>query len=182
MVARRVREGQGLTLTDVATTAGISAGMLSRLETGHVTPSLETLVALAAALGVRPALLLQEVGGDEETAQRVPAGQGLEVVRRGTRRGHTYHLLAAQRGPRKSFEPFLVTLNDRSEVFPGFQHPGTEFIYLLSGSLTYRHGSHSYPLAPGDSLSFRGDVPHGPETLTRVPIRMLSIIMYDEER
>jgi transcriptional regulator with XRE-family HTH domain len=108
-VARRVREGQGLTLTDVATTAGISAGMLSRLETGHVTPSLETLIALARALGVRPALLLQEVGGDEEGAQRVPAGQGLEVVRRGTRRGHTYHLLAAQRGPRKAFEPFLVT-------------------------------------------------------------------------
>jgi len=180
IVARRVREGQGLTLTDVATTAGISAGMLSRLETGHVTPSLETLVALAAALGVRPALLLQEVGGAEEGAQRVPAGQGLEVVRRGTRRGHTYHLLAAQRGPRKSFEPFLVTLTDKSEVFPGFQHPGTEFIYMLAGTLTYRHGSHSYALGPGDSLSFRGDVPHGPETLGRVPIRMLSIIIYDE--
>jgi transcriptional regulator with XRE-family HTH domain len=180
-IARRVREGQGLTLTDVATTARISAGMLSRLETGHVTPSLETLVALAAALGVRPALLLQDVGGDEEGAQRVPAGQGLEVVRRGTRRGHTYHLLAAQRGPNKSFEPFLVTLTDKSEVFPGFQHPGTEFIYILSGSLTYRHGSHSYPLAPGDSLSFRGDVPHGPERLGKVPIRMLSVIIYDEK-
>ena len=50
-VARRVRESQDLTLTDVATSAGISAGMLSRLETGHVTPSLETLVALAGALG-----------------------------------------------------------------------------------------------------------------------------------
>ena len=180
-VARRVREGQRLTLTDVATTAGISAGMLSRLETGHVTPSLETLVALAGALGVRPALLLQEIGGDEEGAQRVPAGQGLEVVRRGTRRGHTYHLLAAQRGPRKTFEPFLVTLTDRSEVFPGFQHPGTEFIYILTGTLTYRHGSHSYPLASGDSLTFRGDVPHGPETLGKVPIRMLSIIIYDDE-
>jgi transcriptional regulator with XRE-family HTH domain len=180
-VARRVRESQGLTLTDVATTARISAGMLSRLETGHVTPSLETLVALADALGVRPALLLQEVGGGEEGAQRVPAGSGLEVVRRGTRRGHTYHLLAAQRGPKKSFEPFLVTLTDKSEVFPGFQHPGTEFIYILTGSLTYRHGSHSYPLAPGDSLSFRGDVPHGPETLGKVPIRMLSVIIYDEK-
>jgi quercetin dioxygenase-like cupin family protein len=89
--------------------------------------------------------------------------------------------LAAQRGPRKSFEPFLVTLTDKSEVFPGFQHPGTEFIYLLAGSLTYRHGSHSYPLVAGDSLSFRGDVPHGPETLGKVPIRMLSIIIYDED-
>ena len=180
-VARRVRESQGLTLTDVAATAGISAGMLSRLETGHVTPSLETLVALADALGVKPALLLQDVGGEEQGAQRVPAGQGLEVVRRGTRRGHTYHLLAAQRGPKKSFEPFLVTLTDKSEVFPGFQHPGTEFIYVLAGSLTYRHGSYRYPLGPGDSLSFRGEVPHGPETLGKVPIRMLSIIIYDGE-
>jgi transcriptional regulator with XRE-family HTH domain len=178
-VARRVRETQGLTLTDVAATAGISAGMLSRLETGRVMPSLETLVALAGALGVRPALLLQDVGGGEEGAQRVPAGQGLEVVRRGTRRGHTYHLLAAQRGPKKSFEPFLITLTDKSEVFPGFQHPGTEFLYILAGSLTYRHGSHSYPLGPGDSLSFRGEVPHGPESLGKVPIRMLSIMIYE---
>ncbi|MGO9633953.1 MAG: helix-turn-helix domain-containing protein [Steroidobacteraceae bacterium] len=180
-VARRVRESQRLTLTDVAATAGISAGMLSRLETGHVTPSLDTLVALADALGVRPALLLQDIGGEEEGAQRVPAGQGLEVVRRGTRRGHTYHLLAAPHGPKKSFEPFLVTLTDKSEVFPGFQHPGTEFIYVLTGSLTYRHGIHSYPLGPGDSLSFRGQVAHGPVTLGKVPVRMLSIIIYDEE-
>src|ERR1700680_2371000 len=101
-VARRVRESEDLTLTDVATSAGISAGMLSRLETGHVTPSLETLVALAGALGVRPALLLQQLGGDDDGGQRVPAGQGLEVVRRGTRRGHTYHLVAPPGGRGKS--------------------------------------------------------------------------------
>jgi hypothetical protein len=63
----------------------------SRVETGHVTPSLHTLVGLSAALGVKPALLLAGLGvGDD--AQLVSAGQGLEVVRRGTRRGHTYHL------------------------------------------------------------------------------------------
>src|SRR5260221_14371822 len=77
-VARRVREGQGLTLTDVATTAGISAGMLSRLETGHVTPSLETLVALAGAPGGRPALPLPQLGGGEGGAQRGPPGPRLQ--------------------------------------------------------------------------------------------------------
>ena len=123
-VARRVRESQDLTLTDVATSAGISAGMLSRLETGHVTPSLETLVALADALGVLPALLLQQLGGDEEGAQRVPAGQGLEVIRRGTRRGHTYHLLAAQRGPRKSFEQLYIGASGKaSDYFASVLHP-----------------------------------------------------------
>src|SRR5690349_18507895 len=154
-VVQQLRDAQGLTLAEAAASADISAAMLSRIETGRVTPSLETLVSLSAALGVSPATLLQDLGEDSNDAQHVPAGRGLEVVRRGTRRGHTYHLLAAHRGPRKSFEPFLVTLTDKSETFPGFQHPGTEFIYILSGVLTYRHGSHSYPLAPGDSLSFR---------------------------
>jgi transcriptional regulator with XRE-family HTH domain len=177
-VARRIREDLGLTLANVAEQAHISPGMLSRLETGRVSPSLETIVALAEVLGVRPALLLQEVGDEEGDAQHVPDGQGLEVVRRGTKRGHTYHLLAAQRGPRKVFEPFLVTLTDKSEIFPGFQHAGTEFIHILSGEIRYRHGKESFLLKEGDSLTFRGDVAHGPERLVKVPIRMLSVIIY----
>jgi transcriptional regulator with XRE-family HTH domain len=177
--ARRLRESQNLTLADVAARADISSAMLSRLETGRVSPSLETLVALAQALGVTPSILMQSVGSDDaEGAQLIRAGEGLETVRSGTRRGHTYHLLAAQRGPRKVFEPFLVTLNDRSEVFPGFQHPGVEFLHMLSGILHYRHGRHSYVLKQGDTLTFRGDVAHGPERLERVPVRLLSLIIY----
>jgi DNA-binding XRE family transcriptional regulator len=76
-VARRIREELDLTLANVAQHAGISPGMLSRLETGHVNPSLETIVALAEALGVRPALLLQEVGEYEGGAQHVPDGGGM---------------------------------------------------------------------------------------------------------
>jgi transcriptional regulator with XRE-family HTH domain len=177
-VARRFREELGLTLVQVAKRAHISPGMLSRLETGRVSPSLETIVALAEVLEVRPALLLQELGNDEGGAQHVPAGHGLAVARHGIRRGYTYHLLAAQRGPVKIFEPFYVTLTDKSEVFPGFQHPGTEFLYILSGVIRYRHGKRSYLLKPGDSLTFRGDVAHGPERLHKVPIRMLAIIIY----
>jgi transcriptional regulator with XRE-family HTH domain len=179
--ARRLREGQNLTLADVARRADISSAMLSRLETGRVSPSLETIVALARALGVTPSALMQRVGADDGGAQLIRAGEGLETVRSGTRRGHTYHLLAAQRGPRKIFEPFLVTLNDRSEVFPGFQHPGIEFIHLLAGVLHYRHGRHTYVLRPGDTLTFSGDIAHGPERLEKVPIRMLSIIIYGNE-
>ena len=180
-VVRRLRDEHSLTLADVARRADISPAMLSRLETGQTSPSLETIVSLAAALGVRPSLLLRSLGDTDETAQHVRAGHGMEVLRRGTKRGHTYHLLAAQRGPRKTFEPFLVTLTDKSESFPGFEHPGTEFIFVLSGRIAYRHGRHTYQLEPGDSLTFRGDVPHGPERLTKVPIRMLSIIMYADD-
>jgi transcriptional regulator with XRE-family HTH domain len=179
--ARRLRESQDLTLADVGRRANISSAMLSRLETGRVSPSLETIVALAQALGVTPSMLMQRIGADDGGAQLIRAGEGLETVRSGTRRGHTYHLLAAQRGPRKIFEPFLVTFNDKSEVFPGFQHPGIEFIHMLTGIIHYRHGRHSYVLRPGDTLTFRGDVAHGPERLEKVPIRLLSLIIYANE-
>jgi quercetin dioxygenase-like cupin family protein len=152
--------------------------MLSRLEKGDVTPSLETLVALAEALGTNASTLLKDEVAQQSDAQLVPKGEGLEVVQRGTRRGHTYHLLASDRGPKRVFEPYLVTLTDKSEVFPEFDHPGVEFIHVLEGSLRYRHGPESYLLKPGDSLTFRGDVPHGPDKLLKLPVRMLSIIIY----
>jgi transcriptional regulator with XRE-family HTH domain len=179
---RRLRNSMGLTLGEIAKRSKISPGMLSRLENGDVSPSLETLGALTTALGVPLANLFTDIGKPRGSAQHVPKGEGLEVVRRGTKRGHTYHLLAADRGPRRAFEPFLVTLNDKSEVFPGFEHPGTEFIYLLEGSLTYRHGDEIHQLKAGDALTFNGVVPHGPEKLIKTPIRMLSIIIYAESQ
>lgn len=175
---RRLRQAQGLTSGELAKSAGISAAMLSRLEKGDVSPSLETLGALAAALGTGAATLLKDEAAQQSDAQHVRRGEGLEVVRRGTRRGHTYHLLASSRGPKRMFEPFLVTLTSKSEVFPEFDHPGVEFIHILEGSLRYRHGPESYLLKPGDSLTFRGDVPHGPDRLLKLPVRMLSIIIY----
>ncbi|MFU8833613.1 MAG: cupin domain-containing protein, partial [Wenzhouxiangella sp.] len=62
-----------------------------------------------------------------------------------------------------------------------FTHPGVEFIYMLDGRIEYRHGRSTYLLEPGDSLTFRGSIPHGPERLIEVPIRFLAIINYGEE-
>ena len=177
---RRLRSAQGLALADVAERAEISQGMLSRLETGAVSPSLETLAAVAKAIGADLSMLFRDLGPRKSDAQHVKKGEGLEVVRRGTKRGHTYHLLAADRGPRKSFEPFLITLNDESEIFPDFEHPGTEMIYMLEGSLSYRHGDETFLLKAGDTLTFSGAVPHGPQTLLKLPIRFLSVIVYGE--
>ena len=177
---RRTRLSQNLVIAEVAKLARISGGMLSKLENGQSAASLDTLASLSRALGVSLGTLFQGFPPEEGGAQLVKSRQGMEVVRRGTRRGHTYHLLAADRGPRRLFEPFLVTLTDKSEVFPRFEHPGTEFLHILEGRIEYRHGKHTYMMGPGDSLTLRGEVPHGPERLIRLPIRMLSNIMYAE--
>lgn len=177
-VIRELRLKHNLTIAEVAAQAGISRGMVSKIENGQVSTSLETLSKIAQALGVSLSHLFRHYNMPGGGAQLVKNGAGMEVVRRGTRRGHTYHLLAYDQGPRKVFEPFLITMDDASEVFPTFEHPGTEFIFMLKGRIEYRHGQQTYMLEPGDSLTFRGDIPHGPEQLIELPIHFLSTIIY----
>jgi len=174
------RREHALTISDVADIARISPGMLSKIENGQVAPTLDVIERTCTALGLTLGKLFQNYAVPDGSAQQVKAGQGMEVVRVGTKRGHTYHLLAYGRGPRKLFEPFLITMNDQSEAFPSFQHEGTEFIYMLQGKIAYRHGRNTYRLEPGDALTFAGNVLHGPEHLMEVPIRFLSIIIYGD--
>ena len=176
--AHALRLQRRLTIADLARQAGLSPGMLSKIENSQVSPSLDSLWALSRALGVEIAELMSGFESTDGEAQFVPKQGGLEVVRRGTKKGHTYHLLYANRGPHKPFEPFLVTLTDASEVFPAFKHEGLEFLHILEGRIEYRHGSQTFMLGPGDSLTFEGKVPHGPEALVKLPIVMLSVIVY----
>ena len=39
----------------------------------------------------------------------------------------------------------------------------------------------SFVLLASSQLTFRGSVAHGPEKLIKLPIRMLAIIIYDDE-
>ena len=175
---RDLRQRHGLTIAEVAERAAISRGMLSKIENAQTATSLDTLTRLARALGVSLSTLFRNYDVPDGSAQLVRNGEGMEVVRRGTKRGHTYHLLAYDQGPTKLFEPFLITIDSESATFPVFEHPGTEFLYMLEGRMEYRHGQHTYLLTPGDSLTFRGEVPHGPEKLIECPIRFLATIVY----
>ena len=172
---RQFRQELDMTVAEVAKLAGLSPGMLSKIENGMTSPSLATLRGLSEALNV-PVTAFFRKYEEQRDATHVRAGEGLLIERRGTRSGHRYRLLGhSMRGPVVQ-EPYLVTLTEESEVFPLFQHPGSELIYVLEGEMIYRHADKTYRLGPGDSLFFDADAPHGPEELIVLPVRMLSII------
>ena len=180
---RELRKRQRMTGSELAQQTGLSVGMLSKIENGVISPSLNTLQALANALRVP---LVQLFSGFEEPrgAMHVKAGQGVEIERAGTRAGHQYQLLG-HIGSNNSgvvVEPYLITLDSESDRFPAFQHEGIELIYMLEGVIDYRHGDQLYLLEPGDSLLFDADAPHGPEVLVELPSRYLSIITYPQAR
>lgn len=171
---REERRRLGLTLQEVADRSGLSLGMISKIENAQTSPSLRTLARLSQALEV-PVTTFFRGFEEERDASYVRAGEGIELVRQGTRHGHRYELLAAAKGAQRRVQPFKVTLTEQRETFPLFQHDGVEFLYALEGRFAYRYGRHTYDMDPGDSLMFDGRIPHGPERLTTLPARFLSI-------
>jgi len=181
-IARNVRSlrlQSGLSGGDMADRIGISKAMLSKIENAQTSCSLSTLARLAAGLDV-PVTSLFRGADTEREAAYVAAGTGPPIVRNGSREGHLYESLGALRGQHKRLESLLVTLNAESETFPLFQHPGTEFIYLLDGVMEYGHGRSTHRLGAGDSLLFDGEGVHGPTALIQLPIRFLSIIAFPD--
>ena len=184
VIANHVRARRleiGLNVGQLAERTGISKGMLSKIENSQTSPSLTTLERLAGALDMPVTSLFRGLA-EERDAVFVKAGSGPEIVRKGTRAGHTYELLGSLRGPYKRVEPLLVKLDDETEVFPLFQHSGIEVLYMLSGVMEYGYGRQRYKLERGDTLQFEGDIPHGPTQLVKLPIRFLSITIYSGER
>jgi len=174
---RQLRRRVGITVSDLATAAGLSGGMLSKIENGQISPSLATLQALGAALNV-PITTFFSTFEEQRDCSYVKAGTGVIIERRGTKAGHQYSLLGAALGGAVVVEPYLITLHKNAAPFPAFQHEGTEFIYMLTGEVIYRHGDQSYQLTPGDALLFDSAAPHGPEKLITTPMTYLSIITF----
>ncbi|WP_416966664.1 helix-turn-helix domain-containing protein [Streptomyces sp. 4F14] len=182
VIGRQVREyrtAAGLSIAEMAARVGLSKAMLSKIENAQTSCSLTTLGRLANGLGIPVTALFRGLDADRE-AVYVPAGHGARIVRRGSRVGHLYELLGALRGPHKRMEAVLVTLTEQSEVFPLFQHPGTELLYMLDGEMVYGHGESAYTLRPGDALQLDGEGPHGPQELVTLPIRFLSVTAFGD--
>jgi transcriptional regulator with XRE-family HTH domain len=176
---RRRRRSSGATLAEMAVRTGISKPMLSKIEHAQISCSLTTLARLADALDIPVTAFFRDADVERE-AVYTQAGAGARIVARGTRVGHDYTLLGGLRGQHKRMEAHLVTLTERSEVFPLFQHPGTELLYMLEGHMVYGHGGASYDMRPGDALQLDGEGVHGPTELLELPILFLSVVAHQD--
>jgi len=171
---RHYRTANGLSASELASRTGMSKAMISKIETASTSCSLTTLQRLADGLKIPVTALFRGADTDRD-ATFTRDGQGSLTVRSGTQHGHEYRVLGTLKGRTDALEPTLVTLTDASDVFPLFQHPGTEFIYMLAGRMVYGHGAYEYTMEPGDSLLLDGEGPHGPLELLDLPIRFLAI-------
>jgi transcriptional regulator with XRE-family HTH domain len=164
---RSQRERKGLSLRAVASSVGISASMLSQVETGKLHPSVATLYQIASYLDVSVDALMG-LGGDTELSDAgnepplhvavMLAGDGARVMKTN---GVTWESLAAQ--PGWNIESTLVTYEPGGGAAAGrklTRHNGVESGLILEGELTLYLGFDQTTLRSGDSFSFDATGPH----------------------
>lgn len=169
---RGLRQQAGLTLAELATAAGLGKSTLAQLESGRANPSVETLWAIAAALAVPFARLVEE----ERPALRVTRGAEAPAIRSDDTPGWAGRLLsnADRRGTFEVYSmEFTAGTARRAEAH---QAGVVEHLVVVEGRLRTGPASGPVELAPGDLATFAADVPHVYEAIE--PGRAVLVMSY----
>jgi transcriptional regulator with XRE-family HTH domain len=152
---RRLRLEHGLSVRQLSVRSSVSPSMLSQMERGLTTPSLQTLKRIAEALGVSMFQILP----DES-----PAAEASLVVRADSRRRVVLHedqLVYDLLSPntKGQLEVWSGRM-DGGQAGPVSAHQSEEFILVMSGQMEITLGVKSYVLGPGDSIQYDGTIAH----------------------
>jgi transcriptional regulator with XRE-family HTH domain len=170
---RDYRKRHDLNGADLAKAAGISFGMLSRIENGTVSPSLGTLQSISSAIGVPVTALLDRYNEQSRAVFVTGAARGVPCPAEGEipapfLRDTSSIVPLAQ-------EAFIVAIDRNGTIPSDFEAGGTFFVHCLGGEVIYSHIARHCHMAPGDSLTFEAFAPHGVSKALRVPARLLVV-------
>ncbi len=186
---REERLRRGVSLRALARDVGVSASMISQIETGKAQPSVGTLYAITTALGMS----IQDVFGEvPESVSGIASGAAGPVAVAGAVPATVLEALGSARGLRlgplvrpaerqvlrldsgvtwerlgslsaHAVDFLLVTYapgGSSSSTGDLMRHPGAEYGFLLSGELVLTLGFEDILVRPGDAVSFDSTTPH----------------------
>lgn len=152
---RRERERLGLSVSELAKRAAIAKSTLSQLEAGYGNPSLETLWALATALGVQ---VTQLIAQPRTHVQVIRAGEGVALASEQANYAATL-LAVCPAGVQRDLYRIVVQPGSPRMSEPHL--PGTvEHIFICSGRAKLGPVGHLVDLSAGDYASYSADEPH----------------------
>ena len=168
---REERERVSISQRELARRIGLSASLISQIESGQSKPSVSTLYAIVTELGVSVDDVFRGSNGHAGTRQGASeeplSGDEGPVVRADER--HVIDLASGVRWERLTSHQhedvdFLHVIYDvggssASDTMM-MRHPGREYGIVISGRLGVQLGFESFELEPGDSIGFDSTQPH----------------------
>lgn len=175
---KEIRISEGLTIQLLADRAGISKGMLSRIENGRIIPSLHVTIKLIEKLNYPLGDFFKRIEQQDEQSYIVlKKGDRTKIDREDKSIGFNYFFgLNASSGP-SSFEVNFLTIdpNNKRDKVTTEAH---ELKYIIKGKIDYHLDDEVLKLEEGDLLYYNGNIPHVPINNTNEPAEMLVIYFF----
>jgi transcriptional regulator with XRE-family HTH domain len=171
---RRVREQKRLTLKELSQRVGVSESLISQVETGKVSPSIDTLLSLADYLEVDLEYLFS---GYKRTKKAVVLRR--EDRSRMRRGGVAYEQLSllTEDENRHAVEAVLLEIDPgKQQGSHDYGHEGRELGIILEGQGKLSYGTDTYGLKKGDSIAYSSSIPHVLQNTGKRPLRAIWII------
>ena len=169
---RQVREHKGYTLKVVAQQAGVSESLVSQIERNHVSPAIDTLLALADVLDINLEYLFEEYKRDRP----------VEIIRKNERPSvHedtiTFEGIAKQSGSDPSIEAYIMKIPAGDQTHRGsYGHLRREIGFVTKGKALLTYGNQEYVLEEGDSVSFSAGAAHIVQNIGDVDMEAIWIV------
>ncbi|SMO88603.1 transcriptional regulator, XRE family with cupin sensor [Ruegeria faecimaris] len=158
---RDARRAKGWTLEEAGRAAGIGRSTLSKIENNQTKPSFDIVRRLTQALDLSTPQLFLQSGQSGISGRRdyTPKGDG-EIKDTST---YIHELLCSELTSKRML-PYIATIKARdiSEFENWIRHSGEEFMFVLSGELTFVSEHYRpLPMKAGDSLYYDSGMGHG---------------------
>lgn len=158
---RQLRLRKKIALVDLGKHTGLSASMLSQLETGKMIPTLPTLARIAMVFDVGLDYFFDDRRRQKSFAI-VRAEDRIHFPERADLPSPAYFFeCLAFASPARGLQAYLAEFPEREdENTREHFHEGSELIYVLEGKLRIRYQDHDYTMEAGDSVYFDSMEPH----------------------
>ena len=182
---RQERVRAGLSQRELARRLGVSASLISQLETGLSKPSVGTLYALVTELDVS---LDQVIRGEEFTAANksdtFEVGSASPLVHPEERQaidlasGVRWEELTASTEEGVDFLEAIYEVGGASTPDESLmRHHGREYGYVMTGTLGVQIGFEEFTLETGDSIAFDSTQPHRLFNKGDVPVHAIWFVV-----
>ncbi|UQX90018.1 XRE family transcriptional regulator [Jatrophihabitans telluris] len=166
---RQLRSARGWSLSHVAAAAGLGKATLSEIEAGRRNPTLETLYAIAAQLGVGLADLLREPGEQPPTPRVY--GAAVSAV-----------LIDVYDDPTVTTEIYRLTVTPGvQQVSPGHGAGVTEQLLVTAGQLRAGPLGDQVEVSAGQNAKWESSGEHGYLAIGEDPVEAVLIIRHPRE-
>ncbi|HZY64097.1 MAG TPA: XRE family transcriptional regulator [Edaphobacter sp.] len=174
---KHLRLKKSMGLVELGRHTGLSASFLSQLETGRVVPTLRNLARIAMVFSKDLNYFFEP---EPQTLFRVHRRkERVRMPQTGADDPTYYFESLGYLVPDRQLDPYFAEfLPMKADKAPKpHQHPGCEFLYLLSGALDVRHGDASYRIEPGDAVYFDSDTVHSYVCAGDAPARAVIVTL-----